>query len=46
MYQKHKKNFKRTLLNKKHSNKKVNATSLVKYSKPLFYACKHKYKTK
>jgi len=42
----HKKNFKKNIVNKDHNNKEVNTTSLVKYFKPLFYACKHKYKTK
>jgi len=38
-----KKTFKKTSLNKYHSNKEVNTTSFVKHSKPLFYTYKHKY---
>ena len=41
-----KKTSKITSLNEKHNNKEVNATSLIKHSKPLFYVCKHKYRTK
>jgi hypothetical protein len=43
LYQKHKK---KTLINKKNSIKELNTTSFVEHSKPLFYACKHKHKTK
>jgi hypothetical protein len=45
MHKKHQNNSKITLLNKNHTNTKVNATSFVKQSKPLFYTCKHKYET-
>jgi hypothetical protein len=38
--------FKRTLVNKNHNNKKVNTILFVEHSKPLFYTCKHNYKTK
>jgi hypothetical protein len=41
-----KKTSKITSLNEKHNNKEVNATSLIKHSKPLFYVYKHKYRTK
>jgi hypothetical protein len=45
MHKKHQNNSKITLLNKNHTNTKMNATSFLKQSKPLFYTCKHKYET-